>query len=321
MRIKTRMAFAMLGIFFCIPAPAQTWPAKPIRMIVPFPPGGGTDVVVRSMQPKLQEFLGQPVVIDNRSGAGGTIGSEIAAKAAPDGYTLGVGTTSTHAVSVSVYPRLAYKPLESFVPVGMIGTSPYVLATHPSVPASDLREFIAWLKLNPGKVNYASVGTGTVGHLITELFKSRTMTDMVHIPYKGAAPAYADLIGGHVRVLFDNPVGLLPYMRSGKIRAIAQTQRSTLLPETPLFEETAGLRDFNAELWYAVFAPAKTPAVVIQQFNLILAKAVNDRTVRADLLSKGVSPVTLSAEDLARKIRADIDLWGKIAKSTGTTLE
>ncbi|RZT42130.1 Bug family tripartite tricarboxylate transporter substrate binding protein [Cupriavidus agavae] len=303
-----------------IAAHAEAWPAKPITMVVPFPAGGGTDLVVRSIQPLLQRELGQPVVIDNRSGAGGTLGSGFVARATPDGYTAGVVTTSTHAVSVALYPKLTYNPAKDFAYAGFIGTSPYVLAVNNALRVPDTRALIAKLKSDPAQHSFASVGVGTVSHLMGEQFQKLVGVPMVHVPYRGAAPAYTDLIGGPVQLIFDNPVGLAPYVKAGKIAAIAVTAPTPLLPGVSTFS-AQGVPGFEQQLWYGIAFPKGTPAAIVDRFNAALNKVLAEKAVADDLAGKGVTARPGTPAALQSAVQADIPYWGKIAKSVGATGE
>lgn len=299
---------------------AQSWPARAITIVVPFPAGGGTDVVIRSIQPHLQKELGQPLVIENRAGAGGTIGSNFVAKAAPDGYTAVLATTSTHAVSVSVYSKLPYDPLRDFVYAGFVGTSPYVLATNPSLRGAEVKAVIATLKLNPQQYSFASVGSGTVSHLLGEQFKSQAGVPLVHVPYRGAAPAYTDLMGGQVQLMFDNPAGLVPYIRSGKLLAIATTAPNALLTGVPTFQQQ-GLPNFTQSLWYGIAFPQGTPSAVVERFNKALNKVLTDRVVVADLAAKGINAHPGAPAELQAAVAADIPYWAGIAKAVGAKVD
>jgi tripartite-type tricarboxylate transporter receptor subunit TctC len=290
------------------------YPAKPVTIVVPFPAGGGTDVIFRSVQVKLQAELGVPVIIDNRAGAGGTVGTGYAAKAAPDGYTLVAATTTTIASAQAVYPKLPYDPLADLVPVGTLGTTPFVLVVSPALPVQNMAEFIRYAKAKPGTLNYGSIGNGTASHLAAELFKQRTGVEMTHIPYRGAAPAQTDLMAGQIQALFDNPVALAPQVRALRMRALAISQPSAVFPELPTFE-ASGIKDFKPELWYGLMAPAATPKDVLLRLRTALDKVLQDRNLRADMLSKGVAPQSLSPEQFAQKIHADIALWGGIARA------
>jgi tripartite-type tricarboxylate transporter receptor subunit TctC len=322
MRFDTlcRRTFGVLLLAAGATAAAQTWPAKPLTLVVPFPAGGGTDIVVRAIQPMLQQALGQPIVIDNRGGAGGTIGSNAVAKAAPDGYVLGVATTSTHAVSVGVSRNLPYDPLKDFEYAGFIGTSPYVLAVNTGVPAADVKALVATMRKNPQHFSFASVGAGTVSHLIGEQFKAYSGVPLVHVPYRGASPAYTDLIGGQVQLMFDNPVGLASYFRAGKLQAVATTGSNALLAGVPTFAQQ-GMPNFAQSLWYGVVFPKGTPQPIVQKFNEALNKVLTDRAVAADLASKGVNARPGPAADLQAAVARDIPYWGQIARAVGATVD
>ncbi|MBO9643247.1 MAG: tripartite tricarboxylate transporter substrate binding protein [Pseudacidovorax sp.] len=277
-------------------------------------------MAIRGIQPQLQKELGQPVVVDNRAGAGGTIGSAYVAKAPPDGYTAVLATTSTHAVSVSVYPHLPYDPLRDFEYAGFIGTSPYVLAINPAVAAKDVRTLIAILKKNPEQYSFASVGAGTVSHLLGEQFKAYGGLQLVHVPYRGAAPAYTDLMGGQVQLMFDNPAGLVPYIRSGKLTAVATTAPNALLTGIPTFQEQ-GVSNFTQSLWYGLAFPKGTPAPVIARFNQALNKVLSDRSVAADYASKGINARPGTPAELKAAVIADIPYWGARAKAVGAKID
>ncbi|VTU38538.1 Bug family tripartite tricarboxylate transporter substrate binding protein [Variovorax sp. RA8] len=299
---------------------AQTWPARPLTVVVPFPAGGGTDLVIRAIQPELQRELGQPLVIDNRGGAGGTIGSTAVARAPADGYVLGIATTSTHAVSRSVYRKLPYDPIADFEYAGFIGTSPYVLAVHPGLGAVDAGAVIAALKKAPDRYSYASVGAGTVSHLLAEKFKQQVGVSLVHVPYRGASPAYIDLIAGTVQVMFDNPVGLAPYIRAGKVQAVATTGPNALVADVPTFAQQ-GLPGLDQLLWYGVVFPKGTPPAIVQRFNAALNKVLSNRSVAAELSAKGVDAKPGPPQALRTAAASDADFWGRIAKSVGATLD
>lgn len=301
-------------------ARAQNWPAKPITIVVPFPAGGGTDLVIRALQISMQADLGVPIIIDNRAGAGGTVGTGAASKAAADGYTLVVTTTSTIAAATAVYPKLPYDPVKDLKPIAFLGVSPYVLAVSPTLKARNVKELVAYARANPTALNYASVGAGTLSHLIGELFKKRVGIEMVHVPYRGAAPAQTDLIGGSVQVLFDNPVALVQQIRGNRVKALAITQKSALLPDLPTFAE-AGIDKFNPELWYGLAAPAATPESVIKRVAASVAKAQQDRAVRANLLSKGITPVDMPPALIPARIAFDTKLWSDIAHSVNAKAE
>ncbi|WP_327012004.1 tripartite tricarboxylate transporter substrate binding protein [Comamonas piscis] len=323
-RRSLKVAIAASGVLFGVLVPglaaAQTWPTRSLTIVVPFPAGGGTDMVIRGIQPQLQKELGQPVVIDNRAGAGGTIGSAYVAKATPDGYTAGLVTTSTHAVSVSVYPNLPYNPQRDFVYAGFIGTSPYVLATNASVKSSDVKSLVANLQKNPQRYSFASVGAGTVSHLLGEQFKAYAGVPLVHVPYRGAAPAYTDLLGDQVQLMFDNPTGLAPYIKSGKLTAVATTAHNALLTGIPTFQEQ-GIPNFTQSLWYGVAFPKGTPSPIVERFNQALNKILTDRAVAADFASKGINVRPSTPAELQATVVADIPYWGRIAQAVGAKID
>lgn len=316
---RALLALAAAGAFS---GPAIPWaaaadaayPSRPVTIIVPFPAGGGTDVIFRSVQQRLQAALGTSVIIDNRAGAGGTVGTGVAAKANPDGYTLVAATTTTIASAEAVYPKLPYDPLKDFVPLGTIGTTPFVLVVTPSLAARDVKGFVEYARANPQALNYGSIGNGSLSHLAGELFKQRTGIAMTHVPYRGAAPAQADLMAGQIQALFDNPPSLLAQVRGGRMRALAISEPSAGFADLPTFEQ-AGIKDFRPQLWYGLMAPAATPQPVVQRLRAALDAAMNDPALRADMLAKGVTPWTVPPDAFMAQIRGDIKLWGGIARS------
>lgn len=310
---------AVLGLIAALcfgAAHAETWPARPVVIVVPFPAGGGTDLVVRSIQPMLQRELGQPVVIDNRSGAGGTLGSGYVARATADGYTAGVVTTSTHAVSVALYPKLTYHPAKDFSYAGFISTSPYVLVVNNQLQATDTKALLARLKADKTQHSFGSVGVGTVSHLMGEQFQKLAGVPLTHVPYRGASPAYTDLIGGQVQIMFDNPVGLAPYIKARKITAIATTAPTPLLADVPTFA-SQGVPGFEQQLWYGIAFPKGTPAPIVERFNAALNKVLADKAVVDDLAGKGVTARPGTPAALQAAVQKDIPYWGAIAKSVG----
>src|SRR5688572_3064346 len=258
----------------CSPAVAQTaYPPKSLRFVVPFPPGGPLDIVARVIAQDLNRGWGQAVLVDNRPGAGGNIGADVVAKSAPDGYTILMGAVSTHAINVWLYSKLPYDPIRDFAPITLVTSVPNVLVVHPSVPVRNVQQLIALAKARPGQLNFASGSTGSAGHLAGELFKTMAGADMVHIPYKGAAPAVTDLVAGHVSLMFDNMASALPNIKAGRVRALAVTtaQRSPFLPDIPTISE-AGLRGFDIGTWFGIFAPAGTPRDVVMRLNAEIAR-------------------------------------------------
>lgn len=297
---------------------AQSYPAKPIRYVVPFPPGGTTDILGRIVALKLQEAWGQPVVVENRPGAGGAVGAEMTAKSPADGYTIMGGTISTHAINASVYAKLSYDPIRDFEAVTQLAQQPNMLVVHPSVPANTVAELIQLLKANPEKYTYSTAGNGTSTHLAGELFKSMSGTKMTHVPYKGSAPAIADAVGGQVSMSFDNISSAYPPAKAGKLRALAITtaKRSAIAPEVPTIAE-AGLPGYEVGSWHGVFAPAGTPKDILQKLNAAIVKGIHAPDVRERLAALGVEPVGSSVEQFAAFVRAEVPKWAKVVKESG----
>ncbi|MGH8620306.1 MAG: Bug family tripartite tricarboxylate transporter substrate binding protein [Burkholderiales bacterium] len=293
---------------------AQTYPSKPIRIVVPFPPGGGTDLFARTMAQKLGAVFGQQIVVDNRSGAGGMIGAEIVAKAAPDGYTLLVTSSSSHSIAPHLTRKPLYDPIRDFAPVIVIASAPNMLVVHPSLPARTVRELIALAKAKPGAINYASNGSGTLSHLTGELFNLQAGTTMVHIPYKGGPPAVIDLMAGQVSVLFTAVPTALAQVRAGKLRALAVTgaKRVDALKELPTVAET--LVGFESSQWWGMYAPPQTPAEIIDRLNAEATKIIVDPELRARFANEGAEPVGGSPKDMAAYLKADADKWGRVVK-------
>jgi tripartite-type tricarboxylate transporter receptor subunit TctC len=318
----TVRAFAALCILALPQAPAlaQGWPAKPIRLVVPFPAGGGTDVVARTIANGISEGLGQPIMVENRGGAGGTLGADIVAKAAPDGYTIGIATSSTHPAAVVLQKDVPYDPVKSFAPITLIGTTPYILVASPEFPAKTLAEFVAHARANPGKVNFASVGATTLGYLLTEQFKLLAGIDMLHVPYRGASQAYPDVIANRVSVFLDNPTGSAGLVKDGRLRGYAVTQKSAVLPEVPTFAE-AGVPGFDAVFWYGYVAPANTSPAIVERIQREVAKFVNSPAGKADLASKDISPVASTPDAFARAIAADVANFRQLAEKAGVKPE
>jgi tripartite-type tricarboxylate transporter receptor subunit TctC len=313
-RISLALSAVMLGLAMG-DALAQSYPSKPIHLIVPFPPGGGNDILARIIAPKLAESLGQQVVIDNRPGATGTVGSELAARSAPDGYTLHMVTSSTHAVNPGLVSKLPYDPLKDFAPVTQLASYQLILVVNPSVPAKSVKELIALAKSKTGQLNYASPGTGTSMHLAGELFNSMAGVDMVHIPYKGSVPGMTDILGGRVQIGFNTMLSTMPYVKAGKLRALALTsaERSPALPDLPTVAE-AGVPGYEATSWYGIVAPARTPREIVTKLNTELVKILKLSDVREQLSSQGVEPVSNTPEQFAAYIKAEIEKWAKVIK-------
>jgi tripartite-type tricarboxylate transporter receptor subunit TctC len=303
-------------------AKAQDYPTKPVRIVVPFPAGGATDLFARAAAQKMTEAWGQSVVVDNRPGAGGNIGSELVAKAAPDGYTLEMGTVGTHAINASLYAKMPYDHVKDFAPIILVAGVPNVLVVHPSVPANSVQELIAYLKANPGKVNFASSGSGTSIHLSGELFKVMAGVQMTHIPYKGSAPALQDLLGGQVQLMFDNLPPSLPQIKAGKLRAlgVTSTTRAPALPEVPTIAES-GLPGFDASSWFGLLAPAGTSPAIIAKINAEIAKWLATPEAKEKLLAAGANAAGGTPEDFARHIAAETAKWAKVVKESGAKVD
>ncbi|MGZ5091628.1 MAG: tripartite tricarboxylate transporter substrate binding protein [Burkholderiales bacterium] len=294
---------------------AQTYPTKPIRMVVGFPAGGPTDIVSRTIAPRMSEPLGQQVLVDNRGGAGGVIATEQVAKAAPDGYTLLMGTIGGIAVAMSLMPNRGYDSLRDLAPVTQAVTVTNLLVVHPSVPAKNVKELLAIARSKPGRLNYASSGNGTVTHLAGELFKLMGKVDITHVPFKGGAPALTALISGEVDLSYENSLVVTPHVKAGKVKALAVTgtKRSKLMPELPTISES-GLPGYNASGWYGLFVPAATPKPIIARLNVEAVKALRTPDVVKTLSSQGAEPVANTPEEFGAFVRAEIDKWANLVK-------
>jgi tripartite-type tricarboxylate transporter receptor subunit TctC len=303
-----------------IPAQAQ-YPVRPVRLIVPFPPGGGTDTMARVVAPKLSEFLGQQVVAENRGGAGANIGAELAAKSAPDGYTL-LLVTITNAIGASVYTKLNYDLVRDFAPITRLATTPHILVVHPSVPVKSVKEFIAFARARPGELAYSSSGSGSTAHLAGELFNSLTGVKTVHVPYKGGGPSMIALVGGEVSVCFATMPSAINYVKSGRLRGIAVTtaQRSPSTPQLPTIAET-GIPGYEAGSWYGLSAPAGTPKEVIGRLHAETIKVMGLPDVKERLFNAGFEIVTSTPEQFAAFTRNEIQKWGKIVKAAGLKVD
>jgi tripartite-type tricarboxylate transporter receptor subunit TctC len=312
----------LAGSFAAAALSAHAWPDKTVTIVVPWPPGGPSDIVARPVSQGLTEALGKTFVIDNRGGAGGNMGSAIVAKAAPDGYTLLITSSAPIVINPAVYKKMPFDPAKDLVPVTNLLRVPLVLVAHPSVPAKDLKELIAHIKAKQGSFQWASAGNGTPQHLTGELFRTAAKLDMVHIPYKGSAPAITDLSGGHVPMMFDSTIAILPHIKSGKLKAIAVTgaKRSAQLPDVPTFAE-AGLPGVESYAWYGFFAPANTPKDVITKLNAETLKFMKQPEFQKVLANTGSEYVGDTPENFAAFTREEAVKWAKVAKATGATLE
>lgn len=300
------------------PAAAQNYPTKPIRLVVPFTPGGSTDILARLIGQKLYESFGQQVIIDNRPGAGGNIGVDLVAKSVPDGYTLVMGHIGTFAVNPTLYTRLPYDPIKDFQPITLLAKIPNMLAVNPSLPAKSVKELIAMAKAKPGALNYGSGGNGSAAHLATEYFKLLAKVEIVHIPYRGTAPAVTDLIGGQISMMITGVPPLLQQVKAGKLRgiAVATAQRLPLLPELPTIAET-GVPGYEATQWYGILVPAKTPPAVVAKLNAEIVKALQRPEVKERLAADAAEPVGNRPEEFGAYIKAEIARWAPVVKASG----
>jgi tripartite-type tricarboxylate transporter receptor subunit TctC len=316
------MLVAAVAAPFTFAQGAANYPAKPVRLVVPFPAGGTTDILARAVAQKLSEAWGRQMIVDNRPGAGGNIGSDLVAKSAPDGYTLLMGTVGTHAINPSLYKNMPYDHVKDFAPVILVAGVPNVLVVNPSLPVHSVPELIAYAKANPGKLNFASSGNGTSIHLSGELFKAMTGVEMTHVPYKGSAPALTDLIGGQVQLMFDNLPSSLPFIKAGKLRALAVTSgaRAAALPDLPTLAES-GLPGFEASSWFGVLAPAGTPRDIVAKLNGAIAGWLASPEAKEKLLAQGAIAAGGTPEDFARHIGAETSKWAKVVKASGAHID
>jgi tripartite-type tricarboxylate transporter receptor subunit TctC len=302
---------------------AQTaFPTKPITIVVPFTAGGTTDILARVVGLHMGTTLGQPVIVDNRAGAGGNIGSQLVARAAPDGYTILMGTVGTHAINQSLYKTMPFDPIKDFAPLSRVAMVPNLLVANPGQPYRTVKELIAYVKANPGKVSYASSGNGTSIHLSAELFKQMAGVEMQHVPYRGSAPAVADLLGGQTAIMFDNMPSAIPHVKGDKLRALAVTtsRRSPALPDVPTVAE-AGVPGYEATSWFGLLAPAGTPADVVARLNGAIVKALADPEVQKKLAEQGAETHGEKPEQFAAFIQSETAKWGKVVKQSGASVD
>jgi tripartite-type tricarboxylate transporter receptor subunit TctC len=301
---------------------AQTYPSRPVRLIVPFPAGGGADIFARLIGRKLGEGLGQQVVADNRAGASGIIGCELAARAAPDGYTILMATTGTHTTNPAVYAKLPYDPVKDFAPISLVAESPFVLIVHPSLPVRNLKELIAFAKARPGELTYGSSGVGSSSHLGFELFNTMAGIKGIHVPYKGLPAATADTISGNLVMSWDSITASGPHIRTGRIRAlgIGSAKRSALMPEIPTVSE-AGLKGFELGSWYALFGPAAMPRDTVKRLHGEVVKSLAARDVRNQFAALGAEAVGSTPEELAAVVKSDLVKWAKVARAANVKAE
>ncbi len=320
----TRLLAAGALVFAAVagaPAQAETFPSKPIRLVVGFGPGGINDIVARVVGQKLGEALGQPVIVENKAGAGGTIGADSVAKAKPDGYTLLLGSVSNVAMAPSQYKSLPYDPIKDFAPVALLAAAPNILVVNPKFPVHSVKELIALAKKEPGKISYASAGKGTSNHLTVELLKSLADIDLVHVPYKGDALGITDVIGGQVPMMFPTLPVALPHIKSGKLRAVAVSspKRTALAPDVPTVNESAGLKDFEVSVWVGILAPANTPKDIVDRVSSELTRIVQTPAVKEKLASLGAEPDPRDSAQFASYIKSETAKWAKVAAAAGMT--
>ena len=313
---------AIAAIGFGDQVNAQVYPSRSITLVVPFPAGSTTDLVGRILSDELSKATGQNVVIDNRGGAGGSVGTESVARSAPDGYTLLMGTIGTHSINPAVYAKINYDPIADFAPVIQFGTAPNVLVVNPSLPVKSLKELIAYIRERPGQTNYASSGNGTSNHLSGAMFASREGLKSTHVPYRGGAQAITDLLRGEVQFMFYHYLPLLPHIAEGKLRALAitSTGRIDALPDVPVMKE-AGMNDFEVSAWFGVWAPAKTPADVVTKLNKTISGIINSPEVKKKLVIQGIDPVSGSPADLLALNKAELARWSKAVEDAGAKLQ
>ncbi len=315
------IVFATLALFVTA-THAQTYPNKAIRVVVPYPPGGTPDILIRELGPKLTAALGQQIIVDNRPGAGGNIGSEAVAKAAPDGYTLIMGTVATHSINQSLYKKLSFNPIKDFAPIALIATMPNVLVVNNDFPARSVNDLIALAKAKPGTITYCSGGNGTSHHLGGALFEKMTGIEMIHVPYKGAGQALPDLIGGQVNIMFDNITSSMSHIKSGKLRVLAVTtpKRSAALPDVPTVQE-AGVPGYEISAWFGLLAPAKTPLEIVERLNRELNKILQTAEIKEMLAKQGADIAISSPAEFAAFVKERTDKMAKVVKDSGAQID
>jgi tripartite-type tricarboxylate transporter receptor subunit TctC len=317
-----KLLAALAGLLVAGMALAQPYPSKPVRLVVPFPPGGPADSVARILAQKLNEVLGQQVVVDNRAGAGGVVGTEIAARSAPDGYTLTIGSIGTHAINQTLYRKLPYNVVRDFQPIARLSDAPNILAVHPSFPAKSVKELIALAKARPGQIMYASAGAGTSTHIAAVLFEYLGHVKLVHVPYKGGGPALIDVVAGQVPVTFATAASVSPHTKSGRLRGLAITgsQRSTLLRDLPTIAES-GLPGYEMINWLGLFAPTGTPRAVVDKLSVESLRIVRLPEVSERLNAQGAEPSPLNTDEFTPFVKREVEKWAKVVTATGMTTE
>ena len=329
-RLVSSTLVVLLALAPLAGAQAQgSWPTKPVRIVVPFAPGGTTDILARATAAELTKAFGQPFVVDNRAGAGGNIGTEVVAKAAPDGYTLLMGTVGTHGINRALYDKLAFDPVKDFAPITLVAGVPNVMVMNAdkarALGITNVQQFIAYAKANPGKLNMASSGNGTSIHMAGELFKTMTGSYMVHFPYRGSGPALMDMVGGNMDVMFDNLPSAMQQIKAGKLTALAVTsaERSVALPDVPTVEQAGGpaLKGFEASSWFGLLAPAGTPPEIVNAIQREVAKAIASPAVKEKLLAQGAIPSGNTPQEFARLIDSELKKWAPVVKASGAKVD
>jgi tripartite-type tricarboxylate transporter receptor subunit TctC len=324
MRFAARILSTVASLAFAGAALAQAWPAQPVRMVIPWPPGGGNDILGRMLAEALAPALGQPVVVDNRGGANGLIGADAVAKAAPDGYTIMFHTVTTHLINPSFYAKVPYDTVGDFAPVALIGEAAHVLVAHPGFPAKSVSDLVAAAKNEPGKISYASFGNGSSSHLSGALFCSLLGINLSHVAYKGSGPALNDTMGGHIPLFFATVAAALPSIKAGKVRALAVTtgSRSRMLPDVPTVDEAAGTRGYETSVMYGVWAPARTPDAIVNRLNTEIVQAARSPALAGKFADQGIEVARAhSPADMAAYIRAQAPKWAKLVRDSGAKAE
>lgn len=323
-KIGKLLAIAITSVTASFPnnVVGQTWPTKPIKIVLGFPPGGATDILSRDFAAKLGEELKQQIIIENKPGAGGTIGADFVAKSVPDGYTLTIGTSSNHAIAVSLYKKLPYDPVKDFAPITMLAVSQNVVVINPDVPANNIRELVAYARANPGKLNFGSSGNGTISHLTGEMFNTLNGTQITHIPYKGSAFVFPDLLSGQISVMFDSTISIGSLVKSGKVKALAVTgsKRSLLTPDLPTVAES-GYPGFESSNWFGFFAPAATPKDILVKLHSAAVKVLASPDLQARFALQGAEVVANSPAEALSMLKADIGKWADVAKKSGAKID
>ena len=318
-----RLDRCALGIMLIVALPvlAQSYPVKPIRLVLPYPPGGGTDVIARPLAQKLTEQLGQQVIVDNRGGAGGNIGMEFVAKSPADGYTLLFALTAQYAVNLSLYPKLPYDPVRDYAPISLLANAPYLLVVHPALPAKSVAELVALVKARPGQLSYSSSGNGSGAHLAGEMLRSLARVEIVHVPYKGAGPAMPDLIAGQVQLSFITYTAAGPHIKTGRLRALGVTtaKRSPTLPDLPAIGETVA--GYDSAVWYGFAAPAGTPPEIVSKLNAEVLRVLAAPDFRSRITLEAVSPIGSTPEEFGSFMKSEIVRWAKVVKDSGAKVD